>query len=280
MRKHHVPWKAAGTSTELQSSADEVVRATGWVFNNRTGSDLNLAEFVETGDHETLAYLTAFGLDGDQLAAHTLLEIGSGIGRMTASFSRMFAKVIACDLDAAFLERCRETVAQFGRSDRLQTSHVVDGRTLSVADGSVDLTFSYITLQHCHGDDALALAAEAVRVTRPGGHVALNFRTWTAGDTALWPAGKIVRGLWKLPKLGPAISQQRSIARLGWQANRLSPTQVMAVIGARLTEVKIVRSPHRRSFAIAGTADASFEGVHRSHWWLVAKVIADAPAAG
>jgi SAM-dependent methyltransferase len=272
MRKHHVPWKAAGTTTELQRSADDVVRETGWVFNNRTGSDLNLAEFVETGDHETLAYLTAFGLDGGQLASQTLLEIGSGIGRMTASFSRMFAKVIACDLDAAFLERCRETVAQYGRSERLQTSHVVDGHTLAVPDSSVDLTFSYITLQHCHHDDALALATEAVRVTRPGGHVALNFRTWTAGDTALWPAGKIVRGLWKLPKFGPAISQQRSVARLGWQANRLSPTQVMAVVGPTLTDVKIVRSPHRRSFAITGTEDASFEGVHRSHWWLVATV--------
>lgn len=274
MRKQHVPWKAAGTTSELQRSADDVVRETGWVFNNRTGSDLNLAEFVETGDHETLAYLTAFGLDGEQLASQTLLEIGSGIGRMTASFSRMFARVIACDLDAAFLERCRETVAQFGRSDRLQTSHVVDGHTLAVPDDSVDLTFSYITLQHCHNDDALALTAEAVRVTRPGGHVALNFRTWTAGDTALWPAGKVVRGLWKLPKFGPAIAQQRSIARLGWQANRLSPTQVMAAVGSRLADVKIVRSPHRRSFAIDGTADATFEGVHRSHWWLVATVAA------
>lgn len=272
MRRNHVPWRAAGTTTEQQRSVDEVVRETGWVFNNRTGSDLNLAEFVETGDHETLAYLTAFGLVDDQLASQTLVEIGSGIGRMTASFTRMFARVIACDLDAAFLERCRETVAQFGRPERLQTSHVADGRRLGVPDRTADLTFSYITLQHCHRDDALTLVAEAVRVTRGGGHVALNFRTWTAGDTALWPAGKIVRGLWRVPKLGPAIAKHRSVARLGWQANRLSPTDVMAVVGSRLSNVQIVRSPKRRSFAISGTSDQSFEGVHRSHWWLVARV--------
>ena len=130
-----------------------------------------------------MAYLNAFGLlPAITLAGQTMVEIGCGIGRMTASFSRMFAKVIACDLDAAFLERCRETVAQFGRPERLQTSHVADGRTLALPDDSADLVFSYITLQHCHHDDALALAREAVRVTKPGGHIALNFRTWVAQD--------------------------------------------------------------------------------------------------
>jgi SAM-dependent methyltransferase len=242
------------------------------VFNNVTGSDLNLAEFVETGNHETLAYLTAFGLGDDPLGSQTLVEIGSGIGRMTSSFTRLFARVVACDLDAAFLERCRETVAKFGRPERLQTSGVADGRTIALGDDAADMAFSYITFQHCHRDDALALTAESVRVVRAGGHVVLNYRTWTPSDAVLWPAGKIVRALWRVPKLGPAISKRRSIARLGWQANRLSPTEVMAAVGSRLGDVKIVRSPKRRSFAIPGTSDESFEGVHPSHWWLVGTV--------
>ena len=272
MRRNHVPWKAAGTKSEQKRSADEVVRETGWVFNNQTGRDLNLAEFVETGNHETLAYLTAFGLGNDPLASQSLVEIGSGIGRMTASFTRMFARVVACDLDAAFLERCRETVAQFGRPERLQTSPVADGRTIDLPDATADMAFSYITFQHCHHDDALWLTGEAVRVVRPGGHVVLNYRTWTASDAVLWPAGKVVRGLWRVPKVGPAISRHRSLARLGWQANRLSPTEVMTSVGERLSDVKLVRSPRRRSFAIAGTTDESFEGVNRSHWWLVGTV--------
>jgi hypothetical protein len=82
----------------------------------------------------------------------------------------------------------------------------------------------------------------------------------------------VVRGLWRVPKFGPAISKNRSLARLGWQANRLSPTQVLAAVGERLTDVQIVHSPKRRSFALPGTADQSFEGVHRSHWWLVGTV--------
>ena len=180
--------------------------------------------------------------------------------------------MVACDLDAAFLERCRETVAQFGRPERLQTSPVADGRSIALADDTADLAFSYITFQHCHHDDALALTADAVRVVHTGGHVVLNYRTWTASDVMLWPAGKIVRALWRVPKLGPAISKRRSIARLGWQANRLAPDEVMAAVSSKLSDVQIFRSPQRRSFAIDGTSEETFEGVHRSHWWLVATV--------
>jgi SAM-dependent methyltransferase len=271
-RRQHVPWKAAGTASEAEHSADDVVRETGWVFNNQTGGELNLAEFVRTGDHETMAYLHAFGLASDRMEQQVIVEIGSGIGRMTASFSRAFAKVIACDLDAAFLERCRETVAQFGRPDRLQTSHVADGRTLAIGGQSADLVFSYITLQHCHHDDGLALSKEAVRVTRSGGHIALNYRTWVPLDLLLWPAGKLVRASWRLPKLGPKIAQRRLPARLGWQANRLKPEEVLAVIGSALDDVQLYRGPKRRGFNLPGALDRTFEGVHRSHWWIVATV--------
>jgi SAM-dependent methyltransferase len=174
---------------------------------------------------------------GSAKTVEELVEIGAGIGRMTASFTRLFAKVIACDLDVAFLERCRETVAQFGRPERLQTSPVVDGRTIALADDSADVAFSYITFQHCHRDDALTLTNEAIRVVRPGGHVMLNYRTWTSRDALLWPAGKVVRGLWRIPKLGPAVARRRSLARFGWQANRLAPHEVMNVVGAALDDV-------------------------------------------
>ena len=270
-RKQHVPWTAAGTASEQQHSADDVVRETGWVFNNRTGDSLDLAKFVETGDHETLAYLQAFGLDAG-IDGQTLVEIGSGIGRMTASFSRMFAKVVACDLDGAFLERCRETVALFGRPERLQTCHVDDGRTLLIADDTADLTFSYITLQHCHPADAMALTREAIRVTRPGGHIALNYRTWTGSDAILWPVGKVVRASFRIPGLGAALARHRVTARFGWQANRLAPAAVLRDVAPLLDEVRLVRSTKRSAFGAAGVAEETYVGVHRSHWWLIGTV--------
>lgn len=275
-RRQHVPWKAAGSASETESSADQVVRETGWVFNNVTGGDLSLAEFVATGDHETLAYLQAFGQmpspPPEQPVAETFVEIGSGIGRMTASFTRHYQRVVACDLDAAFLERCRQTVAQFGVAPHLQTCHVADGHTLGMPTDSADVVFSYITLQHCHRDDALGLTREAIRVARPGGRVLLNYRTWVPHDLLLFPAGVAVRALFRLPTVGPKVAQMRLPARLGWQANRLAPSDVLAEVGSSLEHVCIFRSPKRRPFALPNTVDATFEGVDASHWWLTATV--------
>ena len=182
-RKQHVPWRAAGTSSEAQASADDVVRETGWVFNNVTGHEANLAEFISSGDHEVGAYIKAFALPTGIGAS--IVEIGSGIGRMTAAFTREYGRVVACDLDAAFLERCRETVAQFAFPSRLRTVHVADGHSLDLPDNSADVVFSYITLQHCADDDAIGLSREAVRVAKPGGKIALNYRTWVDADAAV-----------------------------------------------------------------------------------------------
>ncbi len=179
-RPQLVPWKAAGQTSERQASGDDVVRTTGWVFNNETGSELTLEQFVATGDSEVPAYLTVFGLREPDAQGRTpdrksIVEIGSGIGRMTCALTREYATVTACDLDAGFLERCIETVGLFGKVDRLRTCHVIDGHTLDLAPNSTDVAFSYITLQHCDPDDALELTSEAVRITKPGGKIVLNF---------------------------------------------------------------------------------------------------------
>ena len=125
-RRQLIPWRAAGTRAEMRRNADEVVRDTGWVFNNQTGASLTLEEFVSTGDTEVDIYIDRLGW-AEIPASETVLEIGSGIGRMTSAFSRRFGTTIATDVDAAFLERCRETVARFGRVSALQNVHIADG---------------------------------------------------------------------------------------------------------------------------------------------------------
>jgi hypothetical protein len=62
-------------------------------------------------------------------------------------------------------------------------------------------------------------------------------------------------------------------ARVGWQANRLTPAQVVHALGDSIADVVIVRSPQRHEFAIAGTTESTYVGVHRSHWWLVATAV-------
>jgi SAM-dependent methyltransferase len=267
-------WKAAGRVTERQASADDVVQARGWVFNSETGDALTLAEFVATGDHEVPVYLERFGLQADNDARRGLVEIGCGIGRMTCAFTRRFGTVYACDLDAGFLERCREAVARFGIVHRLRTIEVLDGRSLTIPDNAVDVAFSYLTLQHCDRHDALALVGEALRVVRPGGKLALNFRSWSGSDPLVLPAGAAMRGLYRVPAFGTWLSRRRTPTRLAWQASRLDPHQVLRPIADRVADVVIWRNPARNA-PIWGVKDATpefFDGINRNHWWLVARV--------
>jgi SAM-dependent methyltransferase len=272
-RSQLIPWKSAGRVTEAQASADDVVQATGWVFNNEVGST-TLAEFVRTGDQEVPVYLSTFELETDDDDHRTLVEIGSGIGRMTCALTRRYGTVYACDLDAGFLERCREAVARFGDVHRLRTVEVADGRTLDVADAAADVAFSYITFQHCSRDDAAALVAEALRVVRPGGRVALNFRSWSGIDALVLPAGAAVRVAFRVPGIGPWLSRRRAATRIGWQVDRLEPHHVIGPIADRIANAQVWRNPRRRGpvYGIEGATLRHFEGINSHHWWLVATV--------
>ncbi len=275
-RPHHLPWRRAGNLADNDLSADDVVRETGWVFNNQTGNELNLKEFVATGDKEVQRYIRLLELEDVSFDHSTLLEIGSGIGRMTATFTNRCEKVIAADVDSAFLERCRQTVARFGRIDRLNTLHVINGRTLGLNDNSVDIAFSYITLQHCQPQDALELVSEAIRVTRSGGTIVLNFRTWVLSDILLVPLGVVMRSLWKISIIGPRLARWRWSTRFGWQANRLKPDTVLAKVAPQLTEIKVFHSK-KRSLKVLTTGKSAIKviptnRINPSHWWLVAQV--------
>jgi SAM-dependent methyltransferase len=270
-RSQLIPWKTAGRATDKFATGDEVVRETGWVFNNAVGDGLTMAEFVATGDDEVPTYLNLFQLRGTDPSQLTFVEIGSGIGRMTCALTREFGSVVACDLDAGFLERCRQVVARFGRADRLRTLEVPDGDSIALDDDAADVAFSYITLQHCDEHDALALAAEAVRVTRTGGRIALNLRSRSRLDVFTLPAGALVRRMLQLPRVGTWMASQRVLARLAWQANRVTPVAVMERIGADLTEVQIWRHPSGIVGAV-GAETHTFDGINPHHWWLVATV--------
>lgn len=273
-RAQFIAWKVAGQAIDRQDTADRVVQTTGWVFNNEIGDSLTLADFVATGDHEVPLYLDMFGLTADGDSGRTLVEIGAGIGRMTCAFSRSFGSVYACDLDAGILERCREAVARYGKVERLRTVQVSDGRTLDLADDIADAVFSYITLQHCDRGDAEALVREAVRVTRPGGWIALNFRTSSWSDVALLPLGVVARAAFQLPGVGSQLSRRRLPTRLAWQVNRLDPHQVIRHVDGRLDDVAIWRNPARAEplWGVDAARLEYFHHVNRSHWWLVGRV--------
>jgi hypothetical protein len=141
------------------------------------------------------------------------------------------------------------------------------------------VVFSYITLQHCERTDALSLTREAVRVARDGATIMLNYRSWVPADVVLIPLGVLVRALWRLPIVGGRLSQQRWATRFGWQANRLSPDDVLGYlykqpgVEQRLGEITVHHSAKRaRSAKQAGVRVQPMNRVNASHWWLVIRL--------
>jgi SAM-dependent methyltransferase len=269
-RPAHAPWRRAGRLSEDQHSADDVVRSVGWVFNQDRLARRSLGDFVESGDADLAWYGPRLDLLwADDPQDKTFVELGAGIGRMTAGLTHHYGSVIACDLDAAFLERCRETVAAYGDSSRLRTVRVDDARTLALPDACADIVFSYLTLQHCNPDDALCLVAEAMRVVKPGGRVALQFRARGGIDPLLVPLSKVIRGVWHV--VPRTVQAPRLITRAGWQANRLSPGAVVSVVRQQLPEphsMEVIQADRRRVTLSAPVPVMRISDAHPSHWWL------------
>ena len=260
----------------MLGSADDVVRDTGWVVTNIPGDSASLDTFVAQGDAEVERWFDSLELTRPDDAARTIVEIGSGIGRMTAALTRRYGRVIATDIDPGFLERCRETVSRYGNVNRLETTVVEGGRTLAVPNDTADVVFSYITLQHCPPDVALDLVDEAIRILRPGGALALNLRTWSAADVVLWPAGRAARLVWRFtPRLA---ERSRFVTRLGWQANRLAPAVVVERFARRASgRVRVVQSAarHRSLRPPAGAELSRVADLNPAHWFLVVEAVAE-----
>jgi SAM-dependent methyltransferase len=138
-----------------------------------TGVDAD--RFFESGREETDTFLAHCGIIPD--AGASILEIGCGMGRMTARLSELYRTVIALDVSSEMLERARRALPDVKNVTWLHGN----GRDLSgVPDEAVDVVLSYIVLQHVPtADGQLGYIREARRVLKPGGVAALQVRADT-----------------------------------------------------------------------------------------------------
>jgi len=129
-------------------------------------------EFFESGAREVDDFLREGGVEIP--ADGHLLEIGAGVGRMTRRFAQLAGKVTASDVSGEMLARARKNLQGLANTELLELSGDGD---LPLPSQSVDAVFSYITMQHVPTAAAQErYFAEAVRVTRPGGWVYMQFR--------------------------------------------------------------------------------------------------------
>ena len=82
----------------------------------------------------------------------------------------------------------------------------------------------------------------------------------------------MARAAFHLPGLGEQLARRKLAARLGWQANRLTPNAVLQAAGENLDQIRLMRGPRRIPFDVTGAIDAVLPDGDARHWWLVGHV--------
>jgi SAM-dependent methyltransferase len=118
-----------------------------------------------------------------------LLDVGAGRGRHAFEAYRRGAIAVACDLDAAVLAECRDTLGAMdvaGEGFPGATAAVVQGSALALpfAAESFDRVIASEVLEHVADD--LAALAELHRVLRPGGTLAVTVPACVAETVCWW----------------------------------------------------------------------------------------------
>jgi len=103
-----------------------------------------------------------------------VLEIAPGQGRWTEYIVGNSASLTLVDLNQSCIEVCRE---RFGSQPEL-TFITNDGRSLPVADESMDLIWSFGGFVHFDPRDVDAYLGEFRRVLRPGGRFVIHHTGW------------------------------------------------------------------------------------------------------
>lgn len=106
----------------------------------------------------------------------TVLEIGSGGGRILAAAARHFRSAIGVDI-----HEHNDLVDAELKSRGVKNAVLLrgDGKSLPVDDASVDVVYSFIVLQHVEKISIFeSYVREAARVLKPGGFAVLYFARW------------------------------------------------------------------------------------------------------
>jgi SAM-dependent methyltransferase len=242
---HREDWQVLGTVDPLWAV---LVRDDG--RHGRWDPD----EFLETGRREVdgvLDRVRAAGLDPGSAAA---LDFGCGAGRVTQALRRHFDRVVGVDVSGAMLEHAR-SLDVAGACEFIQ----LGGTDLAgQPDGTFDLAYSALVLQHIPTPAARRYLAELVRVVRPGGVVAVQVAT--RPDRSL--RGLLTR---VLPSSVVRVLQRRV---LGYPA----PMDMYP-----LRSVDVVGSLGSRGRVVDDWEDAMYGGHWHYRWYVIERLGEAAP---
>ncbi|MDQ3742299.1 MAG: class I SAM-dependent methyltransferase [Actinomycetota bacterium] len=164
----------------------------------------------------------------------TIVELGPGQGRWSQYLKDLCEQLVLVDVADFAIEQNRR---RLGDASHVSW-HVGDGRSLPmVADGSVDLVFSFDSLVHAEADVLEAYAAELARVLKPDGVAWLHHSNMAAYGRGARVAARVPERLRReltrrgvLPSLYAWRAQSTSAAWFAGVAER----EGLACIGQEL----------------------------------------------
>jgi SAM-dependent methyltransferase len=142
----------------------------------------------------------------------TILEIGHGAGRILASAARHFREAVGVDLHG------RNDIVE-GELSARGVSNVrlleTDGRSIPLADASLDVAYSFIVLQHVERVEIFrGYFDELRRTVKPGGLAVLYFGRWCH-----WSLGRRSRARYLADRLGEGLLLWRGFREIAAPVN-------------------------------------------------------------
>jgi len=179
--------------------------------------------FFAAGEGE-IAALEAMCASLGLPAAHRLaLDFGCGVGRLSRALASRYAQVVGVDISPSMLAQARALHAGTRNVRFVENAATQLG---FVADASVDLVYSVITLHHNPAPLQLAYIGEFLRVLAPGGVAVFQIATGYSRD---W-RGRVYRCVpnWLLAPLRRRVHDSRVAADL----HVVDEAQVLALVAS------------------------------------------------
>ncbi|MCY4486175.1 MAG: methyltransferase domain-containing protein [Deltaproteobacteria bacterium] len=140
------------------------------------GAHLGMVAFLESRAEGYLRVVRGAVAEVALEPGQRVLEVGCGAGTVARWLARHTAKrnpIVGADINAYLLREAARLAAAEGVDDVIEL-HNANGQALPFPDGGFDATLAFTVMEE---GDADAMLAECVRVTRPGGRVAVIVRS-------------------------------------------------------------------------------------------------------
>ena len=206
--------------------------------------DWDPESFFQSGEADYNALVNPVLVNlGFEPEGKSMLEVGCGVGRITRTFARHFAKVLALDISEEMLQRGRELHRDY---ENIVWLHGDGTAFRDVPSDSVDFVFSFLVLQHVPSKVLqLGYVGEMLRVLRPGGVYCFQFNS-SPTPSMNWK-GRLIWGLMDRLAHSPDHSWMRAVAKrlaaaLGLDGLAAGRTWRGAVIDPREVSDTVLRS--------------------------------------